>query len=116
MAQIMQTESIFNHVNGGTAEIFDWEFDPTAVLAEPVPLVVTDNGGIHEIVEEKIAETERGIVLGKNVHTTCLTVTEPEANGEFSGDKEAYMAGVLARFRETMMERTQHHLGTYVVE
>ncbi|KAJ6335834.1 hypothetical protein OIU77_025725 [Salix suchowensis] len=53
----------------------------------------------------------REIVLGRNVHTTCLEVTEPEANDEFTGDKEAYMASVLARYRKNLMERTQHHLG-----
>lgn len=115
MAQTAQAESVFKHVNGGTAEIFGREFDPTAVVAEPVPPVVTENGGIYE-VKEKIAEIEREIVLGKNVHTTCLAITEPEANDDFTGDKEAYMAGVLARYRKTLMERTKHHLGINTTE
>jgi histidine decarboxylase len=55
-------------------------------------------------------------VLGRNVHTTCLEVTEPEANDESTGDKEAYMASVLARYRKNLMERTKHHLGDQFFE
>ena len=54
---------------------------------------------------------ERGIVLGRNVHSTCLDITEPEVNDEVTGDKEAYMAAVLARYRQSLLERTKHHLG-----
>ncbi|TQE03289.1 hypothetical protein C1H46_011101 [Malus baccata] len=51
------------------------------------------------------------MVLGRNVHTTCLAVTKPESNDDFTGDKEAYMASVLARYCKTLIERTKHHLG-----
>ncbi|KAL0360375.1 UNVERIFIED_CONTAM: Serine decarboxylase [Sesamum radiatum] len=78
-------------------------FDPTAVVAEPVPPVADSNGND--------AEKRREIVLGKNVHTTCLEVTEPDADDESTGDKEAYMASVLARYRKTLVERTNYHLG-----
>lgn len=78
-------------------------FDPTAVVVEPVPPVVESNG--------ENGEKRREIVLGKNVHTTCLEVTEPDADDESTGDKEAYMASVLARYRKTLLERTKHHLG-----
>lgn len=81
------------------------DFDPAAVVAEPLPPVVMSNGVGKEI-------KKREIVLGRNVHTTCLAVTEPEANDELTGDKDAYMASVLARYRKTLMERTKHHLGT----
>ena len=54
-------------------------------------------------VENGNKQNGREIVLGRNVHTTCLD--------EFTGDKEAYMASVLARYRKNLMERTQHHLG-----
>ncbi|EXC19910.1 Histidine decarboxylase [Morus notabilis] len=80
------------------------DFDPAAVVAEPLPPVVMSNGVGKEI-------KKREIVLGRNVHTTCLAVTEPEANDELTGDKDAYMASVLARYRKTLMERTKHHLG-----
>lgn len=82
-------------------------FDPTAVVPEPLPPVVTATNGEDAGVEKE----SREIVLGKNVHTTCFAVTEPEANDEFTGDKEAYMAGVLARYRKSLVERTKHHLG-----
>lgn len=99
-------EAMMKQVNGGMAEKFGPVFDPTAVVAEPVPPVVTENG--HEL---KHKTAEKVIVLGKNVHASCFSVTEPEADDEFTGDKEAYMAGVLARYRKTLMERTKHHLG-----
>jgi hypothetical protein len=51
------------------------------------------------------------IVLGRNLHNMCLPITEPDANDECTGDKEAYMASVLARYRKTLIERTKHHLG-----
>lgn len=40
-----------------------------------------------------------------------LEVTEPEADDESTGDKDAYMASVLARYRKLLLERTKHHLG-----
>ncbi|RVW37111.1 Serine decarboxylase [Vitis vinifera] len=93
---------------GGKVEILSEDFDPTAVVVEPVPPVV-ENGG--EMGREEEEKRSKEIVLGRNVHTTCLAVTEPDANDEFTGDKEAYMASVLARYRKTLMERTKHHLG-----
>lgn len=77
-------------------------FDPIAVVSEAVPPAV--EGG----------ESTRKIVLGKNVHTTCLEVTEPDADDESTGDKEAHMASVLARYRKTLLERTKYHLGMVV--
>lgn len=69
-------------------------FDPEPVPSDGVDLEIT-----------------REIVLGKNVHTTCFEVTEPDADDESTGDKDAYMASVLARYRKTLVERTKHHLG-----
>lgn len=92
-----------------TEEILSGDFDPTAVVEEPLPPVV-GNGEVDEIEEGK-GKGRRQIVLGRNVHTSSLEVTEPDANDEFTGDKDAYMAGVLARYRKTLMERTKHHLG-----
>ncbi|XP_075509447.1 serine decarboxylase-like [Primulina tabacum] len=79
-------------------------FDLSAVVAEQVPPVM--DSSTHDDGEKK-----REIVLGKNVHTTCLEVTEPDADDESTGDKEAYMASILARYRKTLVERTKHHLG-----
>lgn len=96
------------------AEVLPEKFDPTAVVVEPLPPVVLTNGdpGDGEGDLKDFMEKGRQIVLGRNVHTTCLAVTEPEANDDFTGDKEAYMASVLARYRKTLVERTKHHLGT----
>lgn len=53
----------------------------------------------------------REIVMGRNVHTTCLSITEPNDDDESTGDKDAYMASVLARYRKNLVERTSNHLG-----
>lgn len=93
----------------GMVDILSEDFDPTAVVAEPLPPVVT--GDLIGKLAEDLNGRPREIVLGRNVHTTCLAVTEPDANDEFTGDKDAYMASVLARYRKTLLERTKHHLG-----
>ncbi|XP_074263731.1 serine decarboxylase [Silene latifolia] len=84
------------------------DLDPTALVFEPVPPPLAYDNGIEDIVKNG---KEKGIVLGRNVHSTCLDITEPEANDEVTGDKAAYMAGVLARYRQSLIERTKHHLG-----
>ncbi|OAY23587.1 serine decarboxylase [Manihot esculenta] len=98
------------HVNGKKAGILAEDFDLSAVVdVEPLPPVVTAD----DVVGSKDGKKQNGreIVLGRNVHTECLEVTEPDANDDFTGDKEAYMASVLARYRKTLIERTRHHLG-----
>lgn len=87
------------------------DFDPTAVIKDPVPPIVENNGSIDG--EDKMSEYKhkRDIVLGRNIHTMCLEVTEPDADDEVTGDRDAYMASVLARYRKSLMERTKHHLG-----
>ncbi|KAM4098155.1 hypothetical protein ACJW30_07G055300 [Castanea mollissima] len=75
----------------------EYYFDSTAVINEPV--VEKSNGD------------KREIVVGRNVHSTCLAVTEPDADDELTGDREAHMASVLARYRKSLLERTKHHLG-----
>ncbi|KAM4088250.1 hypothetical protein ACB094_07G056700 [Castanea mollissima] len=75
----------------------EYYFDPTAVINEPV--VEKSNGD------------KREIVVGRNVHSTCLAVTEPDADDELTGDREAHMASVLARYMKSLLERTKHHLG-----
>lgn len=87
------------------------DFDPTAVIKDPVPPVVENNGSVHGATKMREDKSKREIVLGKNVHTSCLEVTEPDADDEMTGDREAYMASVLARYRKSLMERTKHHLG-----
>ncbi|KAK9740858.1 hypothetical protein RND81_03G066200 [Saponaria officinalis] len=114
----------------GDMEILNRKYlDPTVLVFDPVPppVVVSssdddvDGGdvaatkkmrsGDNEERENGGKDTDRGIVMGRNVHSTCLDITEPEANEDVTGDKEAYMAAVLARYRQSLLERTKHHLG-----
>lgn len=93
------------------------ELDPTALVFESVPPPVLSDNDIRCSPQKPqngvVAShaNEREIVLGRNMHLSCLNITEPEANDEVTGDKEAYMAAVLARYRQTLLERTKHHLG-----
>lgn len=112
---VPETMSSVELANGKSVVVSEENyFDPTAVVAEPVPPVaetaVTADGHGDGALEMN-TEKEREIVLGRNVHTTCLAVTEPDADDESTGDKEAYMASVLARYRKSLMERTKQHLG-----
>ncbi|KAK3030360.1 hypothetical protein RJ639_038316 [Escallonia herrerae] len=84
----------------GKLDLLPEDFDP----ATPPPAAVESNGVGG-------GRKEGEMVLGRNVHTTCLSVTEPDEDDESTGDKDAYMAGVLARYRKTLVERTKHHLG-----
>ena len=97
---------------GEAVEISPDHFDPTAVVPEPLPKVVESDG---ELLNGK-SNGDREIVLGRNVHTTCLEVTEPDANDDFTGDKDAFMASILARYRKTLLERTKHHLGNLLIK
>ncbi|CAH8356817.1 unnamed protein product [Eruca vesicaria subsp. sativa] len=98
-------------------EILSDDFDPTAVVTEPLPSPVANGIGPDQEKDNPKRNSvtngggEREMVLGRNVHTTSLAVTEPESNDEHTGDKEAYMASVLARYRKTLVERTKYHLG-----
>eukprot|EP00246_Nothoceros_aenigmaticus_P016781 TRINITY_DN7833_c0_g1_i1.p1 TRINITY_DN7833_c0_g1~~TRINITY_DN7833_c0_g1_i1.p1 ORF type:complete len:522 (-),score=94.38 TRINITY_DN7833_c0_g1_i1:766-2331(-) len=51
------------------------------------------------------------MVLGRNLHADCFTITEPELDDDITGEKDVYMAGVLARYRRTLVDRTKYHLG-----
>lgn len=79
------------------------EFDPKEIS---VPVDSGPNGGL-EAGDGK----NREIVLGRNVHKMCFAINEPEADDEVTGEREAYMASVLARYRKSLIERTKHHLG-----
>jgi len=95
----------------GAVEPLPEDFDATAVIIDPVPSAVVDNGILKEEAQINKGKEKREIVLGRNVHTTCLEVTEPEADDEITGDREAHMASVLARYKRALTERTKHHLG-----
>ncbi|KAF7016478.1 hypothetical protein CFC21_030083 [Triticum aestivum] len=66
---------------------------------------------LPEELAPEVVEGEREIVLGRNMHASCFAVKEPDADDEFTGEREATMAGVLARYRRSLVERTKHHLG-----
>jgi hypothetical protein len=56
----------------------------------------------------------RKFVMGRNMHGSCLQITEPELNDKETGEKEAYMSAVLAQYKEILVERTKFHLGVCV--
>lgn len=95
-------------LSNGKSQLLSKDFDPTGVVPEQLPPVVVSNGGGGGANNK---EKKREIVLGRNVHTTCLEVTEPEEDDESTGDKDAHMASVLARYRKNLLERTDNHLG-----
>lgn len=104
-------ESMGSAVNG--KEVADVRFDPTAVVPELVPAVVKSE--VDAAVNGGGQEQKREIVLGRNIHTSSFSVTEPDADDDSTGDKEAYMASVLARYRKTLTDRTKYHLGIMFV-
>uniref|UniRef100_A0ACD5URK3 Uncharacterized protein n=1 Tax=Avena sativa TaxID=4498 RepID=A0ACD5URK3_AVESA len=86
-------------VGNGLAELGEPGLHETAAAAEPLP------------EEPEVAEGVREIVLGRNVHASCFAVKEPDADDEDTGEREATMAAVLARYRRSLIERTKRHLG-----
>ncbi|KAD6795423.1 hypothetical protein E3N88_06319 [Mikania micrantha] len=94
-----------------TVESLPDDFDPTTVINDPLPPVADDCSGINGERLVKGKEQPREIILGRNVHTSCLEVTEPDDDDEITGEREAQMASVLARYRRSLLERTKHHLG-----
>lgn len=87
------------------------DFDPKSMIKDPIPPTFESNGSLNATGKMSEDKPKREIVLGRNIHTSCLEVTEPDADDEVTGDREAYMASVLAKYRRSLMERTKHHLG-----
>lgn len=100
-------------INGAIEPLPD--FDVASVIKEPVPPVVGENGIVNGEARVGKGKEKREIVLGRNIHTMCLDITEPDADDEVTGDREAYMASVLAKYRRALTERTKHHLGFTIV-
>ncbi|KAK1683046.1 hypothetical protein QYE76_043894 [Lolium multiflorum] len=88
-------------VGNGLADQPGLHGEAAAAAAEPLP----------EELEPEAAAGVREIVLGRNVHASCFAVKEPDADDEDTGEREAAMAAVLARYRRSLTERTKHHLG-----
>lgn len=78
-----------------------------------LPALVRGNDDDDVVVQQTVLQD---FVLGKNIHGTCLEITEPEMDDEVTGDRDAYMAGILARYRKTLVEKTKYHLGTSALQ
>lgn len=95
----------------GAVEPLPEDFDAAAIIKDPVPPAVGDNGIVKEEARVNMEKEKREIVLGRNIHTMCLEVMEPDADDEVTGDREAFMASVLSKYKRSLTERTKHHLG-----
>ncbi|KAJ7974069.1 serine decarboxylase-like [Quillaja saponaria] len=45
------------------------------------------------------------------MRASCFEITEPDPNDDFTGDKEAQMASLFARYKKALINRANHHLG-----
>jgi histidine decarboxylase len=107
-------------MNGAGKALHPAEAAAAAAAAETLPmeleppeaLVAAAAEAEAEAKREEAASGRREIVMGRNVHTSCFAVKEPDADDEETGEREATMASVLALYRRSLVERTKHHLGT----
>ena len=95
----------------GAAERLPEDFNPTALIKDLVPPLIGENGIVKCEAQNSTEKGERKIVLGRNMHAVCLEVTEPDTDDEVTGEREAYMASVLARYKRSLTEKTKYHLG-----
>nr|GEZ21909.1 serine decarboxylase-like [Tanacetum cinerariifolium] len=80
------------------------DFDPTTMINDLLLHVSNDVKLVNG------TEKPRVIVLGRNVHSRCLEVTEPDAADEVIGEREAYTSSVFATYQKYLLERNKHHL------
>lgn len=79
---------------------------PVPLPADP-PLL-----DLHGVSSPSISPpSSPAIALGRNLLHNCLSITEPDLDDDSTGNKDAYMASVLARYRHTLVERSKFHLG-----
>ncbi|XP_057748582.1 serine decarboxylase 1-like [Arachis stenosperma] len=64
---------------------------------------------IKELVHHH-GEREK-IVLGRDMHTVSFEITEPDLDDDVTGEREAYMASVLSKYKKSLTEKTKFHLG-----
>jgi len=95
----------------GTMKPLPEVFNSTAFTTDHVPLVAREDGIGKGEAQNGTENGERKIVLGRNIHTMCLEVSEPDIDDEVTGEREAYMASVLAKYKKSLSERTKYHLG-----
>ncbi|KAI5399869.1 hypothetical protein KIW84_057088 [Lathyrus oleraceus] len=55
---------------------------------------------------------KREIALGRNIHTSCLEVTEPEDDDDIAGDRDAHMARPVAAIRMPILRVCNFKGGT----
>lgn len=84
---------------------------PFETLKSVLPSLHHNGGDDEGEGEAEDAVQSNEFVLGRNVHGTCLEITEPALDDAVTGDRDAYMAGVLAKYRKTLVEKTKYHLG-----
>ncbi|KAG6578892.1 Serine decarboxylase, partial [Cucurbita argyrosperma subsp. sororia] len=95
-------------------EVVIGKFDANVVFSEPLPPLPEINTVVDLKGQQHAESNQKGkreIGLGRNAVATCFPITEPDDNDESTGDKEAYMASVLARYRKNLLERTKYNLG-----
>ncbi|GJZ32006.1 serine decarboxylase-like protein [Tanacetum coccineum] len=81
-----------------------------------IPTTVINDLLLHVANDVKLVngtEKPREIVLGRNVHSSCLEVTEPDADDEVTSEREAYTASVLATYQKYLLERNSDPLVGY---
>lgn len=99
----------------GTTKSLPEVLNSTAFISDHVALVAGENGISKVEAQNGTENGERKIVLGRNIHTMCLEISEPDIDDEVTGEREAYMASVLAKYKKTLTERTKYHLGLIVI-
>ncbi|XP_010241734.1 PREDICTED: serine decarboxylase 1-like [Nelumbo nucifera] len=110
MAESVEVEVYSGKLNGKTQHS-PQEFGGTVIIPNSFPTMVETRASISGEARRGEEKQRREIVLGRNVHKMSLPVTEPDVDEEMTGEKEAYMASILAKYRKSLVERTEHHLG-----
>ncbi|GMH21584.1 hypothetical protein Nepgr_023426 [Nepenthes gracilis] len=104
MAQITESQTSSKNLSKDVVDIFNIkDLDPTSDLG-----ATNDD---HKVVAMKANNGLRENVLVQNVHNSYLNIIEPKANDELTGDKEACMIAVLAKYRQTLIEKAKCTLG-----
>ncbi|KAJ1402294.1 Pyridoxal-phosphate binding site [Sesbania bispinosa] len=101
-------------INGAILKLLAEDFNHKVFIKDLAPPTMGENGIVKGEAHQNQKSTEKSegkIVLGRNIHTMCLEVKEPDSDEEVTGEREAYMASVLAKYKRSLTERTKYHLG-----
>lgn len=69
------------------------------------------NGNVKYGDSHGAVKSNKNFVLGRDMHGSSFKITEPDHDDEVTGEKDAYMASVLARYRKSLTEKSKYHLG-----